>query len=648
MLQTRQTFNHRHRLLLALILVVAAGFRLYGLKWDDDLQGYPHPDERHLANTMTHISFRSPDAAPGTPIDWALLNDPDHSPLNPRRLIPGGDGAHYDLAYGTLPVYLYRLVAVLLSRLAAKPELDNYYAYGMVGRGITALFSLLTILWVYAIGKRTFGRPVALLASALLAVCVLHIQLAHFMTVDLLMSALLTAGLLACVRFAQNGRARDAVGMGVMLGLSMASKFNGITLGAGIAVAYGVVWLSGKRKLGALLAYGIPLTLLGWVLSFGTFEYFTLRDPSTYTHAIGIQAEMVNGKTDWPYTRQYVNTTPYLFQLENLVVWGMGGALGAAAVGGVFWTLLAQIWSALSGSRREAFPKRARAWFGNAQRAGVLVMLGWAIPFFAYTAQLEVKFLRYMLPLTPVLCLLAAQTLFDLGAWTDATWSRLWGDKAPGRRVARWAPTAIVVLASLLWATAYMRVYVQEHPWQAASRWFYENAPKGSIYTWEAWGDPLPVNLPAEKLDRRQYGYRDVWMHPYYDMPPREKLVHLSSSLHEADYVILATPRIYLSVAHLPWRYPVTIRYYELLFTEQLGYKLEAKFTARPGWGSIEIDDLHADQSFFDYEHPLVLIFKKTRDLTDMEWQTLFAKQLEATPQTTRKGNDPPVRLPIP
>jgi hypothetical protein len=205
-----------------------------------------------------------------------------------------------------------------------------------------------------------------------------------------------------------------------------------------------------------------------------------------------------------------------------------------------------------------------------------------------------------------------------------------------------------VLLTSLLWASAYMRVYAQEHPWQAASRWFYEHAPHGAVYTWEVWGDPLPTDLPWEGLYRQEYAYRDVRMHIYHDMPPQDKLQHIVDSLRQADYVVLSTPRIYLSVARLPWRYPIELRYYELLFTEQLGYRLEAKFTAHPGWGPFEIDDLDADQSFFDYDHPLVLIFRKVRDLTDMEWQTLFAEQLRSDPQPTRHESRPPTKLPIP
>lgn len=653
MLKKKQVF-----IPFTIILLFAAGFRLYGLKWDDTLTGYPHPDERHLANTMARISLH-PGGAKDAPVDWRLLNDPGYSPLNPRRLIPGQEQEHYDLAYGTLPVYLYRFAAVMLAELTGKTELDSYRFYGMIGRSITVVFSLLSVYWVFLIGKRTFDECTALLAAAFVATCVLHIQLSHFMTVDLLMSAFMTVGLLACVRFAQSAHMGDAVMMGLALGLSMACKFNGITLGAGIAASYIIAGLAGKRRLIELLAYCVPLTLLWWALAFGAFEYFALRDPYTYIHAIGVQAKMVSGETDWPYTRQYINTAPYLFQLENLVLWGMGGGLGGAAILGIVWSILDHV-AALVLRRNEKHPiKRTKGWIArwlnHPGRAGVLVLLGWALPFFAYTARLEVKFLRYMLPLTPVLCLFAADILIRLGGFLHARWRHLAKKHAPTRGpgvfaalLVRWALPMIVLLAALAWSVAYMRVYAQEHPWQAASRWFYANAPKGSVYTWEAWGDPLPVDLPAFELYRQNYGYRDVWMHPYHDFSPVEGLEHLANSLREADYVILSTPRIYLSVTRLPWRYPVIIRYYELLFAEQLGFKLEAKFTAYPGFGQIEINDLKADQSFFDYEHPLVLIFGKTRDLTALEWQTLFTEQLQVTPRTTREGDEPPVKLAIP
>ena len=632
---------------LLAILLVAAGLRLYGLRWEDDLGGYPHPDERHLANTMTRVSIP-------WPIDWALLNDPNQSPLNPRRLVPGSETEHYDLAYGTLPVYLYRATAAFLAWASHDPTLDAYDAYGLIGRTVTVFFSLLTVLWVYELGRHTFGQAAALLAAALLAVCVLHIQLSHFMTVDLLMSAMIIAGLLIGVRFARDGRTVDAFGMGAMLGLSMSCKFNAITLGAGIASAYAVAWLAGKRKLLDLLVYSIPLTVIGWALCFGLVEYYAVRDPYTYAQAIGTQAKMVTGQIDWPYTRQYVNTAPYLFQLRNLLAWGMGWVLGATGVAGVgasaVWLVVSLMTAAVRTVRTPDGGGWRVRWFSDPRHAGSIVLIGWAIPYFLYTGRLEVKFLRYMLPLTPVLCLFAADAVRwaadQLVAWRHAhhqeSQGNLWqlGPHSVG--------STLVLLPTVLWALAYMRVYAQEHPWEAASRWFYLHAPDQSVYTWEAWGDPLPVDLPVKGEQRSVRGYRDVVMQIYDDMSPPDKLQHIAESLRQADYVVLSTPRIYLSVSRLPWRYPVEIRYYQLLFTGQLGYELAAKFSAFPGIGPFEVNDLAADQSFYDYDHPPVLIWKKTRDLSATEWQALFAEQLKATPQVTRRGTEPPVRLPTP
>ncbi len=645
--------------LLALILVAAAALRASGLRWDDGLPGYPHPDERHLANTMQRLSLPSP-------MDWDLvLNDPDRSPLNPRKLIPDGSGRHYDLAYGTLPVYLYRAVAVVLAKLSGDPTLDSYGAYALVGRSITGIFSLLTVFWVYRIGDRVFGGAAALVGAALLATCVLHIQLSSFMTVDLLMAAMLTAGLLVAVRFAQGGRTGDAIGMGALLGLGMACKFNGITLGAAIAAAYVVAWLSGRRPLRDLLAFCLPLTLVAWFVAFTSFEYYAFRDPYTYAEAIGVQAKMVTGETDWPYTRQYVNTAPYLFQLKNLVLWGMGlplgvtallGALGAAAGALVGFArarvvpVAARTSEGGASSAYRAVQARLQRWTSEHRYAGVLVLLGWAVPYFGYTARLEVKFLRYMLPLTPVLCVLAADLLVRLGAWLSMPRPNRDRAISGGRAPLAWTPFAVVLMSSLLWSLAYTRVWRQLHPWAAASLWFYENAPPDSSYTWEAWGDRLPVDLPDYGLYRAARGFvnRDIWMRIYDDTPPEDKLEHIRGSLHQVDFVILSTPRIYLSVARAPWRYPVAIRYYELLFTEQLGFDLAAKFTAYPGLGPVEIRDLSADQSFYDYDHPLVLIFRKTRDLGAEEWRSLFAQQLQAEPRASREGQTPPVELPVP
>ena len=68
----------------------------------------------------------------------------------------------------------------------------------------------------------------------------------------------------------------------------------------------------------------------------------------------------------------------------------------------------------------------------------------------------------------------------------------------------------------------------------------------------------------------------------------------------------------------------MTIRYYELMFGEELGFVHAADFTSPPrllGWA---FPDQDADESWSLYDHPRVSIFAKQRDLSDAEFDALL------------------------
>ena len=648
-------------LLLLLILLAAAGFRFYGLDWDSEMGAYPHPDERHLANTMSHVSLPWPP-------NWSNLADPDVSTLNPRRVNPEDpQGAHYDLAYGTLPVYLYRGVTSLF--IKSRPY-DSFY---MVGRTITALLSLLTLFLVYLIGKDLFGRRVGLLASAFLAVAVTHIQLSHFMTVDVALAAFATAALYMGVQLVRKRGWWRALLLGVLVGCGMACKVSGLTLGAvilgaGILIAL----LPGERGERTSIAHVIrymALAGLGVVLAFGLFEFYALLNPATYLETIGKQAEMVSGEIDWPFTRQYINTAPYLYHLENLARWGLGWPLMVTAALGVLSAAGYLVYVAI----RRPGHEPGSSWGGglgqslwaDSSRWGLFLLLFWAIPYFALVGGYVVKFVRYMVPLAPALCLVAAWFLVALAGWLgrraralpDTNWGRDWlprlgaGWTTDGNalgRVAYGLVIAAVLVPTILWAFAFSRIYARPHTWYQASLWLYENAPDGSVISEEVWDDSLPVSLPAENENRGKHGFGHVSMNPYHDMPPEQKLQHIAGVLEQADYIALATPRLYSAVRQLPWRYPMEIRYYELLFQEELGFELAYTATSYPSlWGKAFVDD-EADESFSVYDHPKVLIYEKTRQLSEADYRRLFDDALKSTSMIRRDLPDPPAELPVP
>ena len=93
------------------------------------------------------------------------------SPLNPQNR---GYGF---FVYGDFPIVVVRYIAEWVGQ-------TGYDQVNLVGRQVSALSDLLTIVLIYIIAARLYDRRVALLAAAFSAVAVLQIQQAHFFTVD--------------------------------------------------------------------------------------------------------------------------------------------------------------------------------------------------------------------------------------------------------------------------------------------------------------------------------------------------------------------------------------------------------------------------------------------------------------------------------
>ena len=147
-------------------------------------------------------------------------------------------------------------------------------------------------------------------------------------------------------------------------------------------------------------------------------------------------------------------------------------------------------------------------------------------------------------------------------------------------------------------------------PASAASQWIYENVPKGSVLANEHWDDPLPLPLPGYDPSF----YRGPQL-PLYDPDEPKKLDTLVQMLSQSDYINLTSNRLYGSIPRMPQRYPMTTEYYRRLFAGDLGFELVATFASYPTLGPWTINDDRAEEAFTVYDHPKVLIFKKTAGL---------------------------------
>ena len=462
------------------------------------------------------------------PAIWPRRWIPARSTINPFRWPPGdGDlaGKPRNYAYGHFPLYLLALVAhaaqaagswfgrtTLAFPSAFQPlytvgrHLAEYQYLPLVGRALSALADLGTLLLVYALGRRigeqangrmttkdegrrtkdapptTFPASrtthhgirntqyaTGLLAAAIYAFAVLPIQLSHFVAVDAILTFCVTASVALAARWTRRGGWVTWLLAGAMAGLAVGSKFSAVLLALPLAVAalYRLPTASLGRKAlivaGRLAAAG-AVALAVFVLT----NPFAVIEFPAYVRQITAQNAMVSGLMDAPYTRQYIGTLPYLYFVQQLSQWGLGWPLGIVAWGGL-------IWAVVVAARRRASPT-------------LVVMLAWALPYFAFTGAFHTKFPRYMAPLLPFLAVFGAGAAVAGYRWLAARWGRrgrlAWGALAVG-----------VAVFTLGWALAFTGVYRQEHPWIAASRWIYANIPEGKKLLTEHWDDSLPLTL---------------------------------------------------------------------------------------------------------------------------------------------------------
>lgn len=646
---------------LAAVVLLAAGLRLSGISWDD--YQHHHPDERYITWVATTIEFPALDR---TSRSGAL--NPIESTFNPFRWPVGAESEGIavlqdqprDFAYGHLPLYLgvaatraaERLGPVLgplvpeqwtaAADILNTPGRVEFNHLTAVGRGLTALVDVLTVLLTFLLGRRVGGPAVGLLTAALLAVAVLHIQLAHFFLSDTFLTFFVTGALLAMVAAFQS---RDAGKRGAYmlaaaftLGLAVGSKFSAVLL---LLPLLWTLWLTETTWRNRVL-WGVGAAGVAFI-AFAVTNPFALLDTSCpvtvplpllpdltigscYLDNLATQNAMVRGEVDLGFTRQYEGTLPYLYFVEMQLRWGLGWPLGLLALAGGGWA----VWRVGRAALRE------RSSLRQTPTAEITILLLWIVPYFLVTGSFIVKFMRYIQPIIPALLVLGALALWQL-------------------RAPRWrgALAAAVFAATALYALAFAGIYRSPHPWNSASEWIHRHVPPGALILSEQWDDYLPVTMPVDGEIRRRGDYRNAeltWLSDPDDGDDEAKLAANLALLAEADYLTVLSQRVYGVVPRLPERYPLSGQYHQLLFDGALGYELVWVGGREPnllgvdiqsdlfGWPGLQPPDAvttslqngpalrlgRVDESFTVYDQPMTMVFRNTGRLSADEMMAAF------------------------
>jgi hypothetical protein len=174
-----------------------------------------------------------------------------------------------------------------------------------------------------------------------------------------------------------------------------------------------------------------------------------------------------------------------------------------------------------------------------------------------------------------------------------------------------------VLVGTIFQGLALLNVYSSPNTRVQASRWIYAHIAEGSVLTYEQWDDPLPVavdgNDPAVfKQATYTVGGQTVTGLDLYGDDTLQKAQQLAQLLPTLNAITMATDRLDKSIPRLPTRYPLTIRYYQLLYSGQLGFHLAAQFENHPHLLGITLDDSNADESYSVFDHPTSRVFVRT------------------------------------
>ncbi|MBT4944314.1 MAG: hypothetical protein HON31_10005 [Chloroflexi bacterium] len=577
------------RYALALILLLALALRLYGINWDQG--GLFHPDERAFLSQVYNLQFPEGD-------EWADVTDPQLSTLNPGSF-----------NWGSLPHYALKAVQYAVAPYQWMSIFDLRYA----GRALSAISDTVTVFFIFLIGRAVFANRVGVLAALLSALAVQQIQLSHFFAVDTFMATFIVATIYYSIRVAEHGRRRDSVLAGGMFGLAVATKFSVLPLGLALVLAHLIYATSrsgdrldtngagsGEAVIRQWLAFkNVVIAGIAILVVLVVTQPYMFIDFATYLENISTQGKMVRRDVDFPFTRQYADTSKYVYQMVQLGTWGLGPILGITVWLGLLGALIAGV---------------------LAQRKADLVILAWVIPYLLITGWFEVKFMRYMMPITPFLILYGARVLW----WAFEVIRSL----QPNRRWLQALPIALVLIFTVHYSLSFMNVYSGQHPLNDVSTYLRENATPGSKVVQEHWEEGIPGVIGLDMHERAEL----------YNDESSNKFDQLSVLLAKSDYFVLLSNRLYATIPRLPERYPITSVFYQKMFSGELGYELaysgsryigglgvdyyedpfarldfgppegfgppsSGLFTAGFGW---------ADESFSVYEHPQTFVFENT------------------------------------
>ena len=302
MIKDKKTF-----IFLILILLLGSVLRFWGLKLD--LPAVYHPDEHFLVYYGLEIPARF-----GNP-GW--------------------------FGYPSLCMYIltflnviWFVIAFITGNVSSWGDFYKWYqddptAFYLLARTITVIWGLFTIWLLYFWGKKENNIKVGLLSALALSVVFIHVRESHFATVDVPLTALMTAGSICLMQLVRTKEKFWFWGSILCTGLAAGCKYTGIFLYPGIVTA--IILTEQKNKIfsKSLIAFISIIFIFILTTPFSVLDFPKFLEDIRYQiYASNNSGMLFNAKQHWWY---YFNSS----------FWdGMGRLLGIIGLIGFVYAII--------------------------------------------------------------------------------------------------------------------------------------------------------------------------------------------------------------------------------------------------------------------------------------------------------------------
>jgi hypothetical protein len=544
---------------LSILIGIGIIFRFYKLDWGEG--HFFHPDERNIANVAVNIS----------------------PPLNVSFFTKG------TFSYGSLVAYSVYGIGYFQKMLFGFISLpDKFTNTVLLLRFLSAIFSALTVFLIYGIGKKFWNDKVGLSAAVLVAFSPGLIQAAHFGTFEAILSFLYLLTFYFCARLLQQRNLKDFLWSIVFVSMAAAIKINSLIL-APISFLILVISQFKRRPFKIIIGAGS----LGVVI---LMLFTILLSPYYLTHGFHrmfmYEQELVLGKIDVFYTRQFLESVPLTFQFINILPYLTNPILVIIFPISILMYFLMFIKNLVK--KKIKFEQNSKEF---------TVLFFWGVLFFS-NAFLFTKWGRYMVPTIPFFILWITIVIHKyLNKW-------------------RLQITVVLIFFSFIWTSAFMSIYYKPDIRLTASEWIYQHLEDNSHILSET-GNVTDIPLPAKgKVVNKNFR---VVNFDFYNLDYNEMLVKdLLLYLEKSDYIFIPSRRIFGGMGRFPDQYPLVNRYYQQLFSGNLGFQELKVFTSFPRFLFIEFSDEFAEETWSVFDHPVIRIYEKVKFYSIEDYEKLL------------------------